>query len=52
MGLRRWKEALKEPLQGQLRMWCGWQTLSAPSGRKRETTPYRGGAGHRLSRWS
>ena len=33
-------------------MWCSWQTLSAPSGRKQEPTPYRGGAGHRLSRWS
>ena len=52
MGLRRRKEALNEPLQGQLSMWCSWQTLSAPSGRKQEPTPYRGGAGHRLSRWS
>ena len=33
-------------------MWCSWQTLSTPSGRKQVTAPYRGRTSHRLSRWS
>lgn len=33
-------------------MWCSWQTVSAPSGRKQGIVPYRDRASHPLSGWS
>ena len=35
-----------------IHIWCSWQTISAPSGRKQVKAPYRGSTSHRLSRWS
>ncbi len=42
IGLRRRKDALKRPLQGQLRMWCSWQTFQCAFRAQAGNSPLEG----------